>query len=223
MSGMSAVDIKISPSILAADFSDFRAEIKKIEECGADYIHVDIMDGHFVPNLTFGPWVVRSLKKITKLPLEAHLMISNVEDTIAGYLNVEPDLIIVHYEACIHLDRVINEIKKCGIKVGVAINPSTCENVLKYVIQDLDVVLVMTVNPGFGGQEFLFSQLEKIRRIRKLIQENNLNTLVEIDGGVTNMNAQKIIDCGADILVAGSYIFQSDDYGKQISSLRLIK
>lgn len=212
--------IKISPSILSADFLNLEREIKAIEDAGADFIHIDIMDGHFVPHLTFGSFIIGHLKKITSLPIEAHLMISNAEQTIDNYISAGSDTIIVHAEACTHLDRIVNKIKQSGVKAGVALNPGTHEYFLEYVMNTIDLVLVMTVNPGFGGQEFLYSQLKKITNLREIISRKNPQVLIEVDGGINDKTIDVVVNAGADIAVAGSYIFNGSDYNEKLSILK---
>ncbi len=208
--------IKISPSILSADFSKLGEEVQKLNK--ADYIHIDVMDGHFVPNLTFGTKLIKDIRKYTNKPFDVHLMVDNPDFYIPNLLDV--DLITVHYESCIHLNRTINEIKKIGKKVGVALNPSTNENVLKYVLDDIDLVLIMTVNPGFGGQKFIDSQLEKIKNVKASIGDRKI--YIEVDGGIDCKTSKSVIDAGADILVSGSYVFKQNNYGEAIDSLKQI-
>lgn len=212
--------IKISPSILSADFSILGEEVKRIEEAGADFVHIDVMDGHFVPNLTFGAKVIKDIRKCVKIPFDVHLMVSNPDQYIEDFAAAGSDIISVQYESVIHLDRTISSIKKIGKKAGLVLNPSTSESVLEYVIENLDLILVMTVNPGFGGQSFIDRQLKKIERIRKLIDKSGKDIDLEVDGGIKDTNAKTVIDAGANILVAGSYIFGSNDYKMAIDSLR---
>ena len=211
-------DIKIAPSILSADFSILKEEISKIKT--ADYLHIDVMDMHFVPNLTFGPKLIKDIKKHTNIPFDVHLMVDNPEQWIP-LIKDFADIITVHYESCIHLNRTINEIKKIGKKVGIALNPSTNENILKYVLDDIDLILVMTVNPGFGGQKFINSQLEKIKNIKNLIGDRKIE--IEVDGGIDDKTSKLVIEAGANVLVSGSYIFKQKDYNEAIESLKLKK
>jgi len=211
------VNILISPSILSADFARLADEIKAVEEAGADMLHLDIMDGHFVPNITFGPPVVESIKSVATVPLDVHLMIENPDDYIDDFASVGADILTIHVEACTHLQGTLSRIRKKGIKAAVSINPSTPVESLKYVVDDLDMVLVMSVNPGFSGQKFIPQVMEKISRTRRLVGEG---IDIQVDGGVTPANAARVVDAGANILVAGSAVFSTDDYGKAISALR---
>lgn len=213
---------KISPSILSADFAQLGEEVKSITKAGADYIHVDVMDGHFVPNITIGPCVIKDLRKTSKLPFDVHLMIENPDKYIEDFAASGADIITVHAEACIHLDRTIALIKSFGKKAGVSLVPSTPPDVLDYVLGDIDLVLVMTVNPGFGGQSFINSQLDKIKILRKKIDAGTRVIDLEVDGGINDKTAKEVIKAGADVLVAGSYVFKdgADSYMDKIKSLR---
>lgn len=208
----------IAPSILSADFNNLEKDINAIST--ADYVHVDVMDGQFVPNITIGPVVIKNLKKITKLPLDVHLMIVRPENFIQEFRNAGADIITVHYEASHHLDRLIHQIKATGARAGVSINPATPVEVLFPILGLLDLVLIMSVNPGFGGQKFIPYTLEKIKTLKNKINSLNLNTLIEIDGGVTIENAKQIVEAGVDILVAGSTIFNSTNIPETISILK---
>ncbi len=210
--------IKIAPSILSADFADLKNEIIKLDEAKADMIHLDVMDGNFVPNLTFGPCVIKSIRPYTKLMFDAHLMVDNPDKMIEWFALAGADIITVHAEVCPHLDKTLDAIHKLGVKAGVALNPSTSESVLEYVLDKLDLILVMTVNPGFGGQQFMNNQLEKIAKVKKMIGSRNI--ILSVDGGINPMTASEAISAGADMLVAGSAIFSGNDYAKNISALR---
>ena len=212
--------VKIAPSILSADFSRLGEEVKAVEEAGADWIHVDVMDGKFVPNITVGPLVVESLRKVTKLPLDVHLMIENADQYIEDFANAGADIISVHAEACPHLHRTIDSIKEKGAKAGVVLNPATTLFALDEIIEQVDMVLLMSVNPGFGGQEFIGSVLSKIELLRNTLNESGVELDVEVDGGIKPDNAATIKQAGANVLVAGSAIFGSDDYKKAIEALR---
>lgn len=206
---------KIAPSLLSADFANLAEEIGKVEKGGADYLHLDVMDGIFVPNITFGPPIIKSLKKVSKVPFDVHLMIDRPERFIKDFVDAGADILTVHQEATIHLHRTIQLIKSYGIKAGVSLNPSTPLNVLDYIIEDLDLILIMTVNPGFGGQSFIPAMIDKIKDLRKIIDERNLDIILEIDGGVKLGNAKDLADLGVDLLVAGSDIFGAADIEKR--------
>jgi ribulose-phosphate 3-epimerase len=212
--------VKIAPSILSADFSRLGEEVKAVEEAGADWIHVDVMDGRFVPNITIGPLVVESLRKVTKLPLDVHLMIENADQYIEDFANAGADIISVHAEACPHLHRTIQSIKENGAKAGVVLNPATTLFALDEIIEQVDLVLLMSVNPGFGGQTFIGSVLSKIELLRNTLNESGVELDVEVDGGIKPDNAATIKQAGANVLVAGSAIFGSDDYKQSIEALR---
>ncbi|WP_404452549.1 ribulose-phosphate 3-epimerase [Virgibacillus necropolis] len=203
--------IKIAPSILSADFSKLGQEIQDVEKGGADYIHVDVMDGHFVPNITIGPLIVQAIKPITNLPLDVHLMIENPDDYIKAFADSGASIITVHQEACPHLHRTIQLIKSFNVKAGVVLNPATPAHTIKEILPDVDMVLLMTVNPGFGGQSFISNVVPKITQIAKWRSELELSFEIEIDGGVNVDTAKTCVDAGADVLVAGSAVYNKSD------------
>ena len=210
----------IAPSILSADFSILGEEIRAVEKAGADWIHIDVMDGHFVPNITIGPLVVDAVRKVTDLTLDVHLMIENPEKYIQAFADAGADLITVQVETCVHLNRVIQMIHQAGIKAGAVLNPSTPLSSIEWEIDNLDLVMLMGVNPGFGGQKFIPATLDKVRALRSVIQEKGLETLIEMDGGVSKNTIKAISDSGVDVLVSGSAIFGTDNYAETIESFR---
>ncbi len=209
-----------APSILSADFSKLGEEIKAVEDAGADWIHADVMDGHFVPNITIGPLVVAGIRPVTKLVIDVHLMIENPDNYVAEFAKAGADYITVHQEACPHLHRSIMLIKSLGKKAGVSLNPSTPASALGEVIKDLDLVLIMSVNPGFGGQSFIESSLDKTKEIKKMIKASGSKAIIEMDGGIGMKNAQSVKDAGVDAIVAGSAVFKSKNYKTVIDELK---
>ena len=212
--------IKIAPSILSADFAKLGEEIKDVEKGGADYIHVDVMDGHFVPNITIGPLIVEAIRPVTKLPLDVHLMIEQPDLYIKEFVRAGADIITVHVEASKHLHRTIQLIKSKGIKAGVVLNPHTPIELILHILEDIDMVLFMTVNPGFGGQSFIPQVLPKIKALADMIKEKNLSVDIEVDGGINEETAKQCVAAGANVLVAGSFIYNKPDRQAAIQSLK---
>lgn len=215
------MEIKIAPSILSADFAKLGEDIKAIEEAGADWVHIDVMDGHFVPNISFGIPIVKAIRKWTDMPFDVHLMIENPDQYIEAFANAGADIITVHQEACTHLHRTVQLIHKCGCKAGVSLNPATDESTLRYILPDVDMVLLMSVNPGFGGQSYIHSVTKKIAAIRKMCDEMGLPEMdIEVDGGVDANTCKEVRDAGANVLVAGSAVYGAPDKAKIISILK---
>lgn len=212
--------IKIAPSILSADFAELGPEIRRVEAAGADLIHIDVMDGHFVPNLTIGPPVVAALRKVSRLPFDVHLMIDNPQDMVAAFIKAGADLVTVHAEVAPHLHRLLQTIREQGVKAGVSLNPSTPLAMVEEVLDSVDMVLIMSVNPGFGGQKFIPGSVEKIRRLRALIAASGHKVDIEVDGGINAETARLVTAAGADILVAGSAVYCAPDIAAAISTLR---
>ncbi|NJJ33764.1 ribulose-phosphate 3-epimerase [Clostridioides difficile] len=213
--------IKLAPSILSADFAKLLEDVRKVESAGCEYLHIDVMDGHFVPNITLGPLVVKSLKKENiNMVFDAHLMIENPDQYIEEFVKAGCDIITVHQEACVHLHRTIQNIKSHGIKAGVVLNPATPIDTIKHVLPDLDMVLLMSVNPGFGGQSFIPCVLDKIKELKAIIDNQGLNIDIEIDGGISPKNVAEVVKAGANVIVAGSAIFGSDDIQETVNLFR---
>lgn len=210
--------VKIAPSILSADSASLGKEVSALTTSGADMIHIDVMDGNYVPNLTFGPGVVKALRPYSTLPFDVHLMVKNPDAMIPWFVDAGADIITVHAEVCPHLDKTLETIRQYGLKAGVSLNPSTPESCLEYVLDKIDQILIMTVNPGFGGQNFIETQLEKISKIKSMIGTRNIE--LEVDGGINPLTASECVAAGADILVAGTSVFAEGDYRKNINALR---
>ena len=210
----------ISPSLLASDFANLQSECEMLNKSEADWYHLDVMDGVFVPNISFGMPVIAAINKHTLKPLDVHLMIENPDDYIKDFKAAGANILTVHYEACTHLHRTLQAIRGEGMKAGVALNPHTPVELLEGIINEIDLVLIMSVNPGFGGQKFIESTYEKVRKMKALITKNGAETKIEIDGGVTSANAKKLIEAGADVLVAGSFVFKSDNPSQTIADLK---
>ncbi|WBB31333.1 ribulose-phosphate 3-epimerase [Parvimonas micra] len=199
--------LELSPSLLSADFTDLKSEIEVLDKNGVKYLHLDVMDGMFVPNISFGPMIIKQLRPLTNMIFDVHLMIEDPDRYVQNFKDAGADILTVHYEACKHLHRTVSYIKSLGMKAGVSLNPATNIDVLDYVLEDLDLVLIMSVNPGFGGQSFIPSAIDKIKNLKAKIRERNLNVIVEVDGGVKTTNAKDVIEAGADLIVSGSDVF----------------
>lgn len=199
--------LELSPSLLSADFTDLKSEIEVLDKNGVKYLHLDVMDGMFVPNISFGPMIIKQLRLLTNMVFDVHLMIEDPDRYVQNFKDAGADILTVHYEACKHLHRTVSYIKSLGMKAGVSLNPATNIEVLDYVLEDLDLVLIMSVNPGFGGQSFIPSAIDKIKNLKAKIRERNLNVIVEVDGGVKTTNVKDVIEAGADLIVSGSDVF----------------
>lgn len=212
----------VAPSILSADFSCLKKDFDWMEKRGVDYVHVDVMDGHYVPNLTFGPPVIKALRGLTDIPFDVHLMISNPDASFDQYIEAGADLLTVHLDTTSHLHRLVHSIKDQGVQAGVSLTPSQSPRDLDFILEDLDLVLLMSVNPGFGGQSFIESSLRKVELLREMIDSRGLKTRIEVDGGVNDKTGQALVEAGADVLVAGSYIFGSSDRDQALDTLKAL-
>ena len=199
--------LELSPSLLSADFTNLKSEMEVLDKNGVKYLHLDVMDGMFVPNISFGPMIIKQLRPLTNMIFDVHLMIEDPDRYVQNFKDAGADILTVHYEACKHLHRTVSYIKSLGMKVGVSLNPATNIDVLDYVLEDLDLVLIMSVNPGFGGQSFIPSAIDKIKNLKAKIRERNLNVIVEVDGGVKTTNVKDVVEAGADLIVSGSDVF----------------
>ncbi|GAW91418.1 ribulose-phosphate 3-epimerase [Calderihabitans maritimus] len=213
--------VKIAPSILSADFSRLAEQVQAVERAGVDYLHLDVMDGHFVPNITFGPGIIKSLRQNSQLPFDVHLMIDEPERYLESFVAAGADLISVHVEACRHLHRTLETIKELGARPAVALNPATPLSSIEHVLAEVDMVLLMTVNPGFGGQKFIPAVIRKIVQLKKMLDDENLNIDIEVDGGINAETALQAVRAGANVLVAGSAIFGANDIEKAVRTLRM--
>jgi ribulose-phosphate 3-epimerase len=212
--------VRVAPSLLSCDFGRLAEEVRAVEAAGADWVHVDVMDGRFVPNLTIGPVVVEAIKRVAHRPLDVHLMIVEPERYIEAFARAGADLLTVHVETCPHLHRTLQQIRQAGARPAVVLNPSTPLCAVEEVLGDVDMVLVMSVNPGFGGQSFIEASVDKVARLRSMLDARGLQTHIEVDGGINAQTARRVVEAGADVLVAGSYVFGSKDYARAIASLR---
>ena len=212
--------IKLAPSILSADFAKLLEDVKKVEKAGCEYLHIDVMDGHFVPNITLGPGIVKSLRRDVNMVFDTHLMIENPDNYIKDFVDAGSDLIVVHVEACRHLHRTIQSIKSHNVKAGVALNPATPIESIKHVLEDVDMVLIMTVNPGFGGQSFIEGMIDKIKELKQIIDEKNLKIDIQVDGGIKPSNIHQVVEAGANVIVAGSAIFNSENIEETVRLMR---